>query len=96
LFRGSIVIANHFVNLIGPALAAFLLVVVTLALMKSVAAYYGVVSGPNSGSPTRHVIPLVGGIANYIGYFNSTVDDWSDAALDRPADGYGFECRCLR
>jgi UDP-GlcNAc:undecaprenyl-phosphate/decaprenyl-phosphate GlcNAc-1-phosphate transferase len=54
---------NHVSNLIGLPLAAFLLAVISLPLMKRLATHYGIISAPYSDTLPARRVPLLGGIA---------------------------------
>lgn len=54
---------NQMLNLIGLPLAALLLAVISLPLMKRLATHYGIISAPYSDTLPARRIPLLGGIA---------------------------------
>lgn len=56
-------VTSHLGYLAGAAVAAFLLVVISIPVMKLVADHYGVVSSTHSETSTRLRIPLLGGVA---------------------------------
>jgi UDP-GlcNAc:undecaprenyl-phosphate/decaprenyl-phosphate GlcNAc-1-phosphate transferase len=57
------VVTSHFGNLLAPGLAAFLLAVASLPLVRSLAAHYGVVSSVYGEASPRGGTPLLGGIS---------------------------------